>query len=131
MQAGAPEVLALPQGDDQRRCIDRGTLAVLDNQVDQTTGTIKLKATFPNTRLQLWPGAFVTVRLKVDVKHDAIAVPPVAVQRGPRGPYVYVVDSERHRDPPAGHRRPRGRGRLDHHDGLKPASASSSTARPG
>ena len=65
---------------------------MLDNQVDPTTGTIKLKATFPNERLLLWPGGFVTVRLRVDTRHDATVVPPVAVQRGPRGPYVYVVE---------------------------------------
>ncbi len=74
--------------------IDRGTLSVLDNQVDATTGTIKLKANFPNERLALWPGAFVTVRLKVATRPDAVVVPPVAVQRGPAGPYVYVVGSD-------------------------------------
>lgn len=90
MRAGAPEVIAMPQNDVQAE-LDRGTLIVLDNQVDQATGTIKLKASFPNDRLQLWPGAFLTVRLKVDTAHDAIVVPPVAVQRGPEGAYVYVI----------------------------------------
>ena len=66
------------------RVLDRGTLTVLDNQVDQTTGTIKLKATFPNADHKLWPGGFVSVRLKVDTAHDAIVVPPAAVQRGPQ-----------------------------------------------
>jgi multidrug efflux system membrane fusion protein len=51
-----------------------------------------MKATFPNAHLQLWPGAFVTVRLKVAVLRGATVVPPVAVQRGPRGPFVYVLD---------------------------------------
>lgn len=92
---GSPEVLALPQGNaDDAAPIDRGTLSVLDNQVDATTGTIKLKANFPNERLALWPGAFVTVRLKVATRPDAVVVPPVAVQRGPAGPYVYVVGSD-------------------------------------
>ena len=68
-----------------RPVLDTGTLTVLDNQVDPTTGTIKLKATFPNEQLQLWPGAFVTVRLQVETRHDATVVPPVAVQRGPHG----------------------------------------------
>ena len=97
MQAGTPLVLALPQtvdGTTSRRPLDRGTLAVLDNQVDQTTGTIKLKATFPNEKLQLWPGAFLTVRLQVDTKQGATVVPPVAVQRGPAGAYVYVVNDD-------------------------------------
>jgi multidrug efflux system membrane fusion protein len=92
--AGTPEVLALPQGESIGEPLDRGTLAVLDNQVDATTGTIKLKATFPNQKLQIWPGAFVTVRLKVAVQRDATVVPPVAVQRGPQGPYVYIVNDD-------------------------------------
>jgi multidrug efflux system membrane fusion protein len=92
---GTPEVEALPQGAEGQvgsvAALDRGTLAVLDNQVDPATGTIKLKASFPNDRMQLWPGGFVTVRLHVDTRHDAIVVPPAAVQRGPLGTYVYVV----------------------------------------
>ncbi len=90
MRAGAPEVIVMPQ-NNVGDVLDRGTLIVLDNQVDQTTGTIKLKASFPNDRLQLWPGAFLTVRLQVDTAHDAIVVSPVAVQRGPEGAYVYVI----------------------------------------
>ncbi len=74
--------------------LDRGTLTVLDNQVDPTTGTIKLKASFPNKQMLLWPGAFVTVRLRVDTLHDAVVVPPVAVQRGPRGAFVYVANDD-------------------------------------
>jgi multidrug efflux system membrane fusion protein len=96
MQAGSPEVLALVQGSDGSPggVLDRGILAVLDNQVDQTTGTIKLKATFPNAERKLWPGGFVSVRLRVRTAHDAIVVPPAAIQRGPRGPYVYVVNDK-------------------------------------
>jgi multidrug efflux system membrane fusion protein len=97
MAEGTPEVLALPQVMDQGtegKVLDRGTLTVLDNQVDPTTGTIKLKASFPNEKLLLWPGAFVTVRLRVDTRHDAVVVPPVAVQRGPHGPYIYVLTDD-------------------------------------
>ena len=108
MRAGPPEVLALPQdglpnaqnppepGAAPRppRPLDSGSLTVLDNQVDPTTGTIRLRASFPNERLTLWPGAFVTVRLRVQTLHDAVVVPPVAVQRGPQGPYVYVVNAD-------------------------------------
>ncbi len=90
MSAGAPEVIVMPQ-NNRTDVLDRGTLTVLDNQVDQTTGTIKLKASFPNDRLQLWPGAFLTVRLRVDTAMGATVVPPVAVQRGPDGAYVYVI----------------------------------------
>jgi multidrug efflux system membrane fusion protein len=74
--------------------LDRGRLAVLDNQVDSTTGTIRLKATFPNARLSLWPGGFVRVRLRVRTLHDVVAVPPVAVQRGPADSYVYVARAD-------------------------------------
>jgi multidrug efflux system membrane fusion protein len=88
---GAPVVEALPQGAAGAQPLDVGTLAVLDNQVDPTTGTIKLKATFPNDAMKLWPGGFVTVRLRVDTRRNAIVVPPAAVQRGPLGAYVYVV----------------------------------------
>lgn len=96
-EKGTPEVLALPQTlapGAGREPIDRGTLTVLDNQVDTTTGTIKLKAEFPNADLKLWPGGFVTVRLRVDTLHDAVVVPPVAVQRGPAGAYVYVTNAD-------------------------------------
>ncbi len=93
MRYGAPEVLAYSQGADPtpEGLLDRGALAVLDNQVDPTTGTIKLKATFPNPDDKLWPGGFVGVRLLVDVAKAATVVPPAAVQRGPRGTYVYVI----------------------------------------
>jgi len=93
MREGTPEVLAYSQGANPTPAgmLDRGTLAVLDNQVDSTTGTIKLKATFPNPDNKLWPGGFVGVRLLVDVARDATVVPPAAVQRGPHGTYVYVI----------------------------------------
>ena len=78
----------------RRKLLDAGTLAVLDNQVDSTTGTIKLKATFPNSAASLWPGGFVSVRLRTEVAKGAIVVPPSAIQRGPRGPYVFVIGSD-------------------------------------
>jgi multidrug efflux system membrane fusion protein len=86
--------------------LDRGTLTVLDNQVDPATGTIKLKATFPNPDLKLWPGGFVGVRLHVDTSRDVITVPDAAVQRGPRGSYLYVIgadDTVTRRDVTVGH----------------------------
>lgn len=97
MRAGTVTVLALPQNNtatENRAVLDRGTLTVLDNQVDPATGTIKLKASFPNANLTLWPGAFVTVRLQVRLWQEAIVVPPVAVQRGPRGTYVYIAKDD-------------------------------------
>lgn len=93
MTAGAPEVLAL-QGSASNQVIDRGTLAVLDNQVDSATGTIKLKATFPNANLRLWPGGFVNVRMLVETQREVVTVPAPAVQRGPRGPYVFAIQPD-------------------------------------
>ncbi|OJW27795.1 MAG: hypothetical protein BGO51_20725 [Rhodospirillales bacterium 69-11] len=96
LRAGQPKVLAYAEGSNggAATLLDTGTLAVLDNQVDSTTGTIKLKATFPNPDHTLWPGGFVRVQLQVDTAHGAVVVPPAAVQRGPRGPYVFVIDGE-------------------------------------
>src|SRR4030081_322195 len=78
-------------GNDGITVIDTGTLKGIDNQVDPTTGTLKLKAEFPNTNFQLWPGQFVNVRLKVDTLSKAIVVPTTAVQRGPAGTFSYVI----------------------------------------
>jgi membrane fusion protein, multidrug efflux system len=93
MQRGTPTVLAYAQGAAGSRgpMLDTGTLAVLDNEVDPTTGTIKLKATFPNHDHLLWPGGFVGIRLQVDTVRNATVVPPAAIQRGPSGPYVFAV----------------------------------------
>jgi multidrug efflux system membrane fusion protein len=74
--------------------VDRGTLRVVDNQVDSTTGTVKLKAEFPNTELQLWPGQFVNVRLLIDTLKQVVVIPTGAVQRGPTGTFVYVVKED-------------------------------------
>jgi multidrug efflux system membrane fusion protein len=81
-------------GPDNKTIIDRGILQVIDNQVDPLTGTIKLKAEFPNPELQLWPGQFVNVRLLIDTLREVIVVPTAAVQRGPSGPFVYVAQPD-------------------------------------
>ena len=81
-------------GPDNKTVVESGELKVVDNQVDQTTGTIKLKAEFPNREFQLWPGGFVNVRLLINTLKDVIVVPTAAVQRGPRGTFVYVVEPE-------------------------------------
>jgi len=78
-------------GNDGVTVIDNGALKSIDNQVDQTTGTLKLKAEFPNTNFQLWPGQFVNVRLKVETLKNAVVVPTSAVQRGPAGTFSYVI----------------------------------------
>jgi multidrug efflux system membrane fusion protein len=78
-------------GNDGVTVIDTGTLKGIDNQVDPTTGTLKLKAEFPNANFQLWPGQFVNVRLKVETLPKALVVPTSAVQRGPAGTFSYVI----------------------------------------
>ena len=78
-------------GNDGVTVVDTGTLKGIDNQVDPTTGTLKLKAEFPNAKFQLWPGQFVNVRLKVETLDKAIVVPTSAVQRGPAGTFSYVI----------------------------------------
>jgi multidrug efflux system membrane fusion protein len=78
-------------GTDNKTVVDTGKLIVVDNQVDQTTGTVKLKAEFPNPDLQLWPGQFINVRLLVDTLKQVVVVPTAAVQRGPNGTFVYTI----------------------------------------
>jgi len=82
------------QRSDNDAVIDRGVLKVVDNQVDQTTGTVKLKAEFPNPGLQLWPGQFVNVRLLIDTLKQVLVIPTGAVQRGPNGTFVYVIKDD-------------------------------------
>jgi membrane fusion protein, multidrug efflux system len=79
------------QASTRAGTVAEGALLALDNSVDQQTGTIKLKASFPNEDNRLWPGAFVSVRLQVDTVLDATTVPLVSVQRGPDGPYAFVL----------------------------------------
>ncbi len=93
MEDGTPAVLALRQDGDAANPLDRGQLAVLDNVVDPATGTIKLKATFPNDKLLLWPGGFVNVRMLSQTLRGVTTVPTAAVQRGPRGAYLYIVNA--------------------------------------
>jgi multidrug efflux system membrane fusion protein len=89
---GALAVEAL--GADNKTVVDRGTLKVIDNQIDQTTGTVKVRAEFPNPGLQLWPGQFINVRLLVETLKQVVTVPTAAVQRGPNGTFVYVVKDD-------------------------------------
>jgi membrane fusion protein, multidrug efflux system len=86
------KVSARNRSDD--RVVGVGTLSVVDNQIDATTGTFKLKAEFSNDENALWPGQFVNVRLEVGALADAVTVPTQALQRGPDGSYVYLVTSE-------------------------------------
>jgi multidrug efflux system membrane fusion protein len=90
--AGALSVQAI--SGDAQTVIDTGTLTVVDNQVDPTTGTVKLKANFANDKLALWPGAFVNARLLVETMKNVIVIPTASVQRGPNGTFVYIVQPD-------------------------------------
>ena len=79
---------------DNKTVLDTGVVQVVDNQVEQTTGTVRMKADFPNANLQLWPGQFANVRLRTDTLKQVVVIPTPALQRGPSGPFVYVVQAD-------------------------------------
>jgi multidrug efflux system membrane fusion protein len=89
MLRGTVDVLAYDQ--DGRNKLADGQLLLIDNQIDQATSTIRLKARFPNDDSRLWPGEFVRIRAQVDNKTNVVTIPPVALQRGPEGFYTWVV----------------------------------------
>ena len=80
---------------EQRRKLAEGALLTIDNQVDPTTGTVRLKAQFPNTDNRLFPNQFVNARLLIETRRGATVVPTAAIQSSPRGPFVYVVRPDR------------------------------------
>jgi multidrug efflux system membrane fusion protein len=90
---GGLKVLALDRGNTS--ALDEGALAVVDNEIDPTTGTLKLKATFPNNDLKLWPGKFVNARLILTTRKDATVIPSSVVQRGPQGTYAYLIKPDK------------------------------------
>ena len=79
---------------EQKRRLATGSLLTVDNQIDPNTGTVKLKAVFPNEDNELFPNQFVNARLRLDVKHGSTIVPTAAIQRGPQGAFVYVVKAD-------------------------------------
>lgn len=79
---------------DDKNKIASGTLLTVDNQIDPTTGTSRLKATFSNSNAALFPNQFINCRLLLEMKHNAVIVPAPALQRGPQGSFVYVVSPE-------------------------------------
>ena len=89
MAKGALTVLAY--SEDNKTQLDQGKLAVLDNQIVQTSGSVRLKADFPNPQHRLWPGELVNVRLLIETRQNALSVAATAVQQGPQGSYVYVI----------------------------------------
>ena len=91
LQQAGPLEVAVSTSDNRHAPLATGQLAFIDNAVDATTGTIKLRATFENRDLALWPGQYVTTDLKLYEQKDAIVVPAAAIQTGPQGEYVFVM----------------------------------------
>jgi multidrug efflux system membrane fusion protein len=92
LAAGPVTVTTLSR--DGNSVLDQGTLTLIDNEIDQATGSAKLKATFSNKRNTLWPGQYVNARVLVRTEKNALTVPTAAVQLGPNGPFTYVVKSD-------------------------------------
>ncbi|HZQ23488.1 MAG TPA: MdtA/MuxA family multidrug efflux RND transporter periplasmic adaptor subunit [Terriglobales bacterium] len=93
MARGALQVDAYSR-DDQTR-LATGQLLTIDNQIDQTTGTGRLKAIFDNHENSLWPNQFVNVRLLLEIRKNSTIVPAAAIQRGPQGSFVYAVKADK------------------------------------
>ena len=89
MASGLVRLFAMNRDSD--RPLAEGALAVLDNEIDQATGTLRFKGTFPNDDGALWPGLFVTIRLLAHTERNVVTVPSTALQHGPDGYYVYIV----------------------------------------
>nr|WP_223217289.1 efflux RND transporter periplasmic adaptor subunit [Rhizobium cauense] len=92
LHAGPVEVIAM--ADNGSDALATGTLALVDNQIDQSSGSIRIKSNFANADESLWPGQFVTLRIRQKTIENAVTIPSSALQRGPDGFFVYVVDKE-------------------------------------
>ncbi len=91
-QAASPlEVDAFSQAG---KLLEKGKLTLIDNQVNTSTGTVLLQATFANADERLWPGEFVRTRLTIDMRNNVVTVPTPAVMAGPNGSYVYVINPD-------------------------------------
>jgi multidrug efflux system membrane fusion protein len=88
-----PQVVALDR--DQNKKLAVGTLLTIDNQIDPNTGTVRLKSQFENKDNQLFPNQFVNARLLAEVRKDVIIIPAAAIQQGPKGPFVFLVNADR------------------------------------
>jgi membrane fusion protein, multidrug efflux system len=89
MAHGPLSVQAYSQDDKIK--LDEGKLDLIDNQIVQTTGTIRLRANFPNAKHMLWPGELIDARLLLETRHDGLTIPASAVQQGPSGSFVWVI----------------------------------------
>jgi membrane fusion protein, multidrug efflux system len=94
LQAGqSPPVIAFDRGQTKKLAV--GRLLTIDNQIDPNTGTVRLKALFENKDNQLFPNQFVNARLLAEVRRDAVIIPASAIQQGPKGPFVFLVNADR------------------------------------
>ena len=91
---GNAELTVFAYSQDGKIQLDQGKLTLVDNEILQTTGSIRLKAEFPNKAHRLWPGELISVRLLVDTRHNGLTVPASVVQQGQQGAYAYVVDPD-------------------------------------
>jgi multidrug efflux system membrane fusion protein len=92
-QTNAP-LTVLAYSQDGKIQLDQGKLTLVNNEILQTTGSIQLKAEFPNTAHRLWPGELISVRLLLDTRHDGLTVAASVVQEGPQGSYAYVINAD-------------------------------------
>jgi multidrug efflux system membrane fusion protein len=89
---GSLKVEAYSQDNTMK--LDEGSLDFIDNEIVQTTGSVRFRANFPNKEHHLWPGELVNAWLLLDTRHDGLTVSASAVQQGPQGPYVYVINAD-------------------------------------
>jgi multidrug efflux system membrane fusion protein len=87
-------VTATALSRDDREQLDQGSVALIDNQIDQTTGTLRVKATLPNKQRRLWPGEFVNVRVQTELRRQVLTMPAAALERGPDGEFTYRVQPD-------------------------------------
>jgi multidrug efflux system membrane fusion protein len=92
LEAGTVKVTTVSREGGAK--LDEGTLSLIDNQIDQATGSVRLKATFDNAHNTLWPGQYVDARVLVRTERNALTIPNAAVQLGPNGPFTYVVKTD-------------------------------------
>jgi multidrug efflux system membrane fusion protein len=92
MAKGSLKVLAYSQDDKTQ--LDEGKLDLVDNQIVQTTGTIRLRASFPNAKRMLWPGELINARLFLETRHDGLTIAASAIQQEPHGPFIWVIGSD-------------------------------------
>jgi multidrug efflux system membrane fusion protein len=87
-------VTATALSRDDKEELDHGTVELIDNQIDQATGTIRIKVILPNEQRRLWPGQFVNVRVMTQMQRQVLTIPATALERGPDGQFTYVVQPD-------------------------------------